>query len=352
MPAPEYSITELWPGDGASGVARDAGFVIYGVASSEPGGPGFDLDVQLIDVETGLTQPLRAIEWYAEQPSAAWYPEQALLPNHTYRLLAQVDDGQSPPGPVSSTFTTGDARLESLSLEGDIEVSLEGYDELVHECQSFNSCGPSDCVPVGTRRALRARLTLPAARGGQTVDGRYGSRLYLTDATPPLLTEPNVEGRPHQEDQHEIFGAGYLELSAGQHLQRELSLPQESFAYAPCFTWVVWDPAGNKQELSKCLPALSPADYLTLSGASAATPADAPLTVEPPSAAAASATPAGSTAEPRDVELGAGAPSTTSSGCVVTRTATGPGAAWLALGALAALSRRRARRTPPRAARR
>jgi hypothetical protein len=56
----------------------------------------------------------------------------------------------------------------------------------------------------------------------------------------------------------------WVNIAAGEALTLEQEVFEEGFAYAGCFTFVVWDPAGHGAQTSRCLPSLSPDDVRTL----------------------------------------------------------------------------------------
>ena len=103
---------------------------------------------------------------------------------------------------------------------------------------------------------------------GQAQEGAYRARLYFTDDIPMSPTEPYVDGERSGGDVHEIRTAQYLEVSVGESMTLEQEVFEENFDYAPCFTWVVWDPAGHKAQAAKCLPVMSPSDVRTLASLS------------------------------------------------------------------------------------
>ncbi len=268
-PTPTYAVTQVWPQDGAMGVARNSGIVVTAVASSEPGGPGFPLAVKVQDVETGATIAGRQIEWHSdEELVAAWYLDEPLLPLRTYRLEASIAEFEDLPEgePMVSTFTTSESLLEPLGLVGEFEISLEGYDAEVQSCDN-TSCGPANCIPAGTRRALRARISLPAVQGGQAIDNGYRARLYFTDDTLPNVTEPDLDGFTPRDEDHDVGITHYFRVGANERTILEQEIFEEPFDYAPCFMFVVWDPAGNKVETGTCLPVMSPGEVRMLAAA-------------------------------------------------------------------------------------
>jgi len=344
---PEFTLTAIMPAAGATSVPRDTGILVTGEPSYETAYNRLDVVVTLTDVETGRVVPGRSIHWSSEEATAAWYPDEPLLPGRTYHVeVIPASTGGIPidgSTPISASFVTSSALLEPLAFSGDIQVTVNAYDATVQECE-YPPCGPaSNCVDVGTRRALRARLDLPAVVGGQPDAGQYRALLYFNDEKTPDVTQPNLEGVVETES-FRIAMAEALLPTAGQTVQLDQELFEEDFDYTPCFTYVVWDPAGHKIQTSHCLPVLTQAQY--------ADATDAPALAQVPSGTLDdTATASASSASASDDALLSGAErnpidaQSAGSGCTFGSTPTTPGAVFVALAALlGGLARRRSRR--------
>jgi len=105
-------------------------------------------------------------------------------------------------------------------------------------------------VSPGKRPALLAEVRLPAPSGGQ---GTYRGVLHFSDHTPIRVSasEPRNIERPDAEP-HQVHLAQLVELEAREALVLE-QMVEEAFAYAGCFTFVVWDSAGHAAQTSACL---------------------------------------------------------------------------------------------------
>jgi hypothetical protein len=122
-------------------------------------------------------------------------------------------------------------------------------------------CGPcgGECTVSGQRRALFADVHLPAPSGGQ---GVYRGVLRFSDSEPARVStrDPtSIEG-----EVHEVQATQFVKLEAGEAMTMHQEVSAEDFSYAGCFTFAVWDPAGNVAQTSGCLPTLSPDDVRSL----------------------------------------------------------------------------------------
>jgi hypothetical protein len=173
----------------------------------------------------------------------SFVPEATLPPSTTF--LATFLSGQDavttdrPPGTTWS-FRTGTETLPSLSLEGELSVTLEAGEVNALECP--NNCG---CTATGAAFAVtKARVELPRLVGGFPT---HRGELWLTDNTPYHFDLPTVE-----PDSHVVQLGGQLsrdELAAGEAL---ITLPSEDVAYSPCFSFRALDARGD-QVLSPAL---------------------------------------------------------------------------------------------------
>lgn len=173
----------------------------------------------------------------------SFVPEGNLPPSTTF--LATFLSGQEvvttdrPPGTTWS-FRTGTETSPSLSLEGELSVTLEPGEDNALECP--NNCG---CTATGAAFAVtKARVKLPRLVGGFRA---HRGELWLTDETPYHFDLPTVE-----PDSHVVQVGGQLsrdELAAGEAL---ITLPAEDVAYSPCFSFRALDARGD-QVLSPAL---------------------------------------------------------------------------------------------------
>ena len=263
-PVPTYTIDAVSPSSGATAVARDAGIVISAIPSFAGAGSASFADVELIDVESDAVVGVRDVSWFSfegAKSTMAIHPVEPLLPLRVYRVEATpvASEAGTLESPVFiSSFTTSDALLEPLVLSGEIELSLRaGEADVVGQC---NPCG--GCVPVGKRPALLADVQLPAASGGQ---GVYRGMLHFSDHTPVRVSGSDVTDYDRSAgDPHEIHLTQGVALEPGQTLSLTQEVVEEAFAYAACFTFVVWDPAGHRAQTSACLPSLTPEDVRAL----------------------------------------------------------------------------------------
>lgn len=236
-------------------------------------------DVDLIDVDSDLSVPLRQLTWYslgAAEETMALHPAEPLKPQHRYRIEAtpiDFDGDGAERVPFVTSFETSSMLLEPLVLSGQIELSLRGADVDVMDC---GPCGAS-CVSTGKRRALVADVQLPAPSGGQ---GLYRAVVHFTDHTPVRPSTRDPGGVESPDIDHDVDISHFLKLDAGEALTLEQEVFDESAAYAGCFTFVVWDPAGHVAHTAACLPSLSGADIRALASD------DGPLPLAPDEATA------------------------------------------------------------------
>jgi hypothetical protein len=115
---------------------------------------------------------------------------------------------------------------------------------------------------TGQRRALLADVQLPMPSGGQ---GMYRGTLHFTDHTPARLGTRYVGDYELLDGEDPgIHMTQPVKLEPGEALTLEQEVFEEPTAYAACFTFIVWDPAGHVAQTSACLPSLSPEDIRAL----------------------------------------------------------------------------------------
>jgi len=246
-----FSISGVSPASGAISVPRDTGIIVSGVATPAIPGERLGAEVELIDVESGLAVALREVSWYSRHGTdnvLALHPVEPLAALHDFRVEARpLDEEKGELGPAFvSSFSTSEASLEPLVLSGELVLSLRGGEV---DRVEYGPCGGTNAV--GKRRALLADVQLPTPSGGQ---GAYRSNLYFTPDTPVRVGARDVAWP---------FGgvSGFnqtqsVDIESGTSLvsQEVIQLDEE---YAGCFTFVVWDPAGNFAQASACLPSLT-----------------------------------------------------------------------------------------------
>jgi hypothetical protein len=264
LPTPSYTISGVTPSPWATGVARDVGLIVRGLPSSQPGGPIHFAEIELIDADSGMPVPLEGLSWYSlgnDEDTMALHPLEPLAPLHRYRVEVDPYDsevGGTDGGIFISSFETSDVLLEPLTLSGELGFSLRGEEVDIVQC---GPCGNS-CNPIGKRSALMVDVQLPAPSGGQ---GVYRGVLHFTDHTPARLSARSPGDYEYDEDElHNVRLTQWVAPDANQAITLQQEVPVEESAYAPCFTYVVYDPAGHIAQTSACLPILSQADIQAL----------------------------------------------------------------------------------------
>jgi hypothetical protein len=195
---------------------------------------------------------------------------------------------EKPPGaegPLMGRFTfqTGDDLTPPLTLAGPLRVRLETYDSDVITCETHTSCGPVGCKKTGTERALRARVTVPAARGGLDFDG-YRGIMYFTDNAPVTFSG---EGEGRGAPGGLIYGGHYLELRPGVETEVLTNVIDEHGPYTPCFSLNVWDPGGHAVQADPiCLPPIVPSEHVRQLDAATIPPVTPPAPGAPTAPAA------------------------------------------------------------------
>ncbi len=265
LPTPYFTLIGSVPADGAVGVPRDLGIVLSARAwGYEPEGsaifPGFvTTSIHLFEVATDAEVPLRSIPWMSGLPTAAWYPVAPLAPRTGYRVEAVLADQGAMPaevtGPTRLTFrfTTGDELAPALEALGGLAMELETYDRDVFDC---GPCG-SGCVTAGTVRDVRARITIPALRGGFDQDG-YRGWVAVREDTPATFGAP---GEP--DDGAGIFPTVYVPFAPGAPTIVYAPVADLDRSYRACVSLGAWDPAGHMPSVAPvCLDAMRPSDLL------------------------------------------------------------------------------------------
>lgn len=264
-PSPYWTLAGSVPEDKAVGVPRDLGIVLITRAwINEPGGPGFPYDshsVRLYEAATDTEVPIHAdISWMSDRPTNAWRPDAPLAPDTEYRVEAMLADQGPLPAEVSGpteltfTFTTGADLAPAIEVAGELAMELEAYDEEQLDC---GPCGNGTCVPAGTVRRVRARVTIPALSGGFGDDG-YRGWLAVRPDVPATFAGP---GEP--SDGSGLGSTSYVSIVPGAPTVVYVPLSELDRTYRPCFSLGAWDPGGHMSPVAPvCFDAVRPADLL------------------------------------------------------------------------------------------
>ena len=259
-----YTITDVLPGPGAAGVARDAAIIVAGIPSLGDGGLFPFADVALIDAATEAAVPLEPTRWFALRGLdvlMALHPVDALAPLHPYRAEVRVGvgyGGDAALPPVVSRFTTSGMLLDPLVLNGELGLALRAAPvDLVER----DGCGRPSRI-IGQRRALFADVQLPVPSGGH---GVYVGFLYFSSQPPQQNVADLAQDDVLEFDSGLIYDMQGTNIQAGQALTLAQEVLDADYAYAGCFTLEVRDPSGHVARVSRCLPSLSPDDVRALS---------------------------------------------------------------------------------------
>lgn len=255
-PSPFVTLVEGLP-TSRTGLPRDGAVVIRGKEWGPSGGPSNIATLRMLD-GVGAEIPGVFEVWYSSEPSIAFRPR-APLParaRFTVEAVARAAEQPRPPEAVGPTtmslqLEVGDDLAPPLTLAGPMQITLETFEVPAVSCTEpfTGGCGPVHCVKQPARRALRARVKVPAASGGVDFDG-YRGWLFLTDDTPGVL-----EPRGAFTHAGSVNAANWIDVRSGEALEVLVGIVEGERPYAPCFALKLWDPAGHAVEApSVCLP--------------------------------------------------------------------------------------------------
>jgi hypothetical protein len=256
-PTPYVTLVEVLPAT-RTGVARDGAVVVRGKLWGPSGGPFPFAQVRLLD-EAGAEIPAVQVSWYSGTDSLAFRPAVALAAGTRFSVEAVVPEGPVRPpgaeGPLSLrlNFETGDALAAPLRLAGPLRVTLEPFEVPAVTCQEpLQGCAAmAGCWKQPARRAVRARIVVPAAEGGVDFDG-YRGWLRFTDHLP---AEFDREGEGRRGGPGDVNLMHWISVRPGEEAVILQEIVEESAPYAPCFALNLWDPAGHAvQAAPVCLP--------------------------------------------------------------------------------------------------
>ena len=241
-----------------TGLPRDGAVVVRGKLWGPSGGPSAFANVLLFD-EARTPIVTTSVAWYSAEPSQAYAWATPLPAGTKITVEAVVPEGVVKPvdavGPTTTTFIveTGADTATPLVLAGSLRVQLVAFNADVVQCP----CG-GPCNKVGERRALRARIVVPAVTGGVDFDG-YRGWLHLTDDQAATF---NGAG----EGTHAAGNVSlphWMDVRPGVETEVLQEVPDEDTPYAPCFALNLWDPAGHAvQSDPVCLPSIKPSAYV------------------------------------------------------------------------------------------
>jgi MYXO-CTERM domain-containing protein len=264
LPTPYVTLTDGLPA-ARTGLPRDGAVIIRGKLWAPGGGPFAFAELHMLD-EAGNRIPTADVNWYSATPSLAIHPASPLPAHSRISVEAVVPEGAPRPdgavGPLAMrlTFETGDEVAPPLVLAGPLRVTLERFDADDMMCTGQDNCSSVPaCTKLGTRRALRARVVVPAASGGVDFDGYRGWLDFTGDR--PATFEGGGEGRT--QGASNIHLPSWLDVRAGAQTEVFQEILDEDAPYAPCFALNVWDPAGHAvQAQPVCLPSIKASDYV------------------------------------------------------------------------------------------
>jgi hypothetical protein len=240
---------------------RDGAVVVRGKLWGPSGGPFLFADVRLLD-EAGNPIPAKSVEWYSSQPALALGWSSPVPAGSKITVEASVPAGAEKPvgaeGPQTTKYVVevGSELAPPLVLAAPLRVSLEAFDADRFKCEGL--CGGGSCAKVGTARALRARITVPAATGGVDFDG-YRGWLRFTDDHPASFAGPGEGTRAAGN----INLMHWINIRPGVATEIVQEVFDEERPYAPCFALNLWDPAGHAVQAEPiCLPSILPSEHL------------------------------------------------------------------------------------------
>ena len=257
IPSPFVTLVDVFP-TVRVGLPRDGAVVVRGKLWGPSGGPFPFAQVRLLDA-TGTEIPAVQVAWYSAQDALAFRPAVPLLPRTRFSVEAVVPAGTVRPpgadGPQSLRldFETADDLAPPLMLAGPLRVALETFEVPPVTClEPREGCAVMNgCTTQPARRALRARIVVPAASGAVDFDG-YRGWLRFTDHLPAVFAGVGEGSRGAPGNVNLMH---WLEVRPGVETEILQEIVDESVPYAPCFALNLWDPAGHAVQAAPiCLP--------------------------------------------------------------------------------------------------
>lgn len=177
-------------------------------------------------------------------PTLVWVPVEPLAPGTLY--VAHFNPGYEGIPDSTWSFTTGTESTPPLSLEGELEVTLESAVEFVPTSPCIPGCGNAgDCAGAGTSEFVnvtKARVKIPRA-----VDGfaqRTGA-VWLTDDKPYDFSPISKTG-PLPYEGTNVSILSFADLDDPSVTEVLITLPEEQTPYEPCFAFAASDARGDR----------------------------------------------------------------------------------------------------------
>ncbi len=295
LPPAYWTISQVVPEDGATGVKRDEPIVVIGNAFFPEGlcfskSVASSLRIEVTEVESDVAVGGELSSWRQSGPDfisseiksesesdadvhnadsvvpadentnliAVWRPSVPLKPNAEYSLRVDAVNGgyfdRRPGGPPSdaygdlsyrATFTTSDTVLPPLTLDQNPSVEYFSYQAEILDCSSYkkslvDTCTLSYCQSTGeTQPAIFARVSFGPLSGGAE-QYPYQAALWFSDDLPegsgdPFLWPPSFYG---------IYGQ-VAWIKDRYAFDLSIVIPEKYTTETPCFSFVLKDASGN-----------------------------------------------------------------------------------------------------------
>ncbi len=309
--APPYYVVEQQAPTGASAPINVPIVVTLRIDPNGPVGENFSPALSLTKAGSDVLVQLKPLGGLS---TLTWVPVQPLEPDTTYE--AHFNPGYEGIPDTIWPFTTATKAAPTLSLDGQLQVSLESAVESVATCPCTPGCGnQGDCAGACSNQLVnvtKARVVFPRALYGFAE--RAGA-VWLTDDKPYEFFPFSKTGpKPYQGNN--VSTVAYADLDDPDVTEVLITLPEGEAPYKPCFAFDATDARGDQATAQPlCLDELFPAG----------TASEDPTVVDPDD---------GHDGLAHDMKQ----PSRTSSGCSVGRA--GYSGAWLVSLGLLGLMRR------------
>jgi hypothetical protein len=256
-PEPYWTIASTLPRE--NGILPTDGALIVRAAPS-PASSGGTPPITFTVSEEGSADSIAGVTevWFSDTPSMSWHSLSPLKPSTSYQAMVRIDQQTLPTssGPTDLTwkFSTSAQPTAPLALEGSLLVVTEDYQRDIQQCDT-NDCGSFNCRVTGKEPAVRAKITLPIARGGYAIDG-YRAWLHYSANNPQVFDGP---GEGHPSGYSEVNLASLLTMHEGESQEVVVPLFEEADPYEPCFALNVVDPTDHAVHPEpKCIGAFKP----------------------------------------------------------------------------------------------